>query len=69
MKTFKNFEKYIRKRPNNFVQDCRPLENAKVMAREKQSKATNVHGKEFIEEQFILSNLTVAVALALLSFI
>ena len=27
MKIFKNFEKYIRECPNNFVQDCRPSDS------------------------------------------
>ena len=50
----------------------RPLQNAKVMAREKHGKAAEkvmFIGKESIEEQFILSNLAIAVALALLTFI
>ena len=55
--------------------NTRPLQNAKVMEREKQGDAAekarsgDVDGKESIEEQFILSNLASAVALVLLSFI
>ena len=49
-----------------------PLQNAKVMAREKLGETTEMvmfMGKKSIEEQFILSNLVIAVALVLLFFI
>ena len=48
------------------------MQNAKVMAREKQSEATEkvmFMGTESIEEQFILSSLAITVALVSLSFI
>ena len=55
--------------------NTRPLQNAKVMAREKQGetaeKVTSMGKNPLLnlEEQFILSNLAIAVALVLLSFI
>ena len=44
-----------------------PLQNAKVMVREKQSEAAEKVMS--IEEKFISSNLAIAAALVLLSFI